>query len=750
MDFVEDVESHTVLEPVIVEKPDIIPFGKVDGVFTGNDEDKMFNPPYTMMDEYNWLRDESRKNEEVLSVVNAENHYIDLFITENKDFIMDTKQELRTRVCETYDTHKFYAHNYVTKYKQFKSFEEGLGYPIVKRINTATGEVQILLDANQIHRSKYTNSETGEVDVKGYCDVEALATNEKGTVMVYGYDYDGDEKYDIVLVNLETNEQILHYIPQIPYGNISWVSNTALLFVLEDENHRPYKIEHYNIETGVTTSLFHEQDKEYNVGFGITSDSKFIIITSCNNDYERMYVIDVNDDKLFVHLMCKAEYKVHYGIEHHNGEFIVHTNHNDKTWKITSVPVMNVLIGGGVDNNTLKTVIPANPTLVIKSFIVTADYLVFMSNLNGTMYTCYFSWVNPNDIFMVDVSTGETVHTINRAEWASKDFSYTWSSVATDVDLKCYTFDSNVITFQVTSSIEPTFCVEFDIDRCHCETVYTATVPNYDPSLYTARREYVDILDSDGVTNVRIPITVMFKTSLFKTGKNPLYLYGYGSYGLTITDRFSSTISTLLDRGFVHVCAHVRGSGFLGWEWYQSGKMEKKINTFTDFIACAEYCINNGLCDKNEITCEGRSAGGLLMGAITVMRPSLFKNIIMGVPFVDMMATMRDSTIPLTTEEWDQWGNPNYKTDFEHMIKICPYTNIKAGQYPNIYVTVGLNDPRVQYWEGLKFIARVRRLHSGEQRRHMIKINMGQGHFGGSDRYHYLEEIAEKYAFIMR
>jgi oligopeptidase B len=235
----------------------------------------------------------------------------------------------------------------------------------------------------------------------------------------------------------------------------------------------------------------------------------------------------------------------------------------------------------------------------------------------------------------------------------------------------------------------------------------------------------------------------MFK----KDGSMPLFLYGYGSYGHTVNPIFSSNILPLLDRGYIYAIAHVKGGSFLGYNWYLQGKMYNKMNTFTDFITCAEYMINSKYTSIKNIVIEGRSAGGLLVGAAVTMKPELFKTVLPGVPFIDVLNTMSDSTIPLTVEEWTQWGNPNEKEGFEYIKKYCPYTNIKSTEYPNMYLTGGLHDPRVPYWEPLKFLAKIRE-YKTDNNIQVIRMETEQGHFGGSSRYKFIEELAEKYAFV--
>jgi oligopeptidase B len=303
---------------------------------------------------------------------------------------------------------------------------------------------------------------------------------------------------------------------------------------------------------------------------------------------------------------------------------------------------------------------------------------------------------------------------------------------------------SDNIIFSMNSLKSPHSLYNMNLETKEKTFLRSKPVPNYNSELYHTERIYAPSHDG-----IMVPMSVVYRKDKFKNdGTNPLYLYGYGSYGSTIDPNFKSTIIPLLDRGFVYVIGHVRGGSFLGEKWYEDGKMETKINTFLDFNACAEYLIKEKYTFDKGITIEGRSAGGLLVGACMTMRPELYRTVIAGVPFVDVMNTMADPSIPLTVPEWEQWGNPNVKKYFDIMLKYSPYDNIKELEYPNLLALAGLNDPRVAYWEPAKFVAKLRYYDTGKNVM-LLKTEMEQGHFGGMDRYKHIRETAFTYSFVL-
>ena len=333
-------------------------------------------------------------------------------------------------------------------------------------------------------------------------------------------------------------------------------------------------------------------------------------------------------------------------------------------------------------------------------------------------------------------------------EYINQDFKNLKSDNVYRVDLgvNCI-YDTDTINIIYGSMTSPMKYFDYNIDSLENTQVYEKIIPNYDENLYESKRVWIP---QEG-TQLGIPVSMIYRKDKYKQdGTNPLYLYGYGSYGHTVEPDFDYEILPLLDAGYIYVIAHIRGGSFLGYNWYLDGKMSNKINTFKDFIRCAEYLgdESNKYCDPKKIVIEGRSAGGLLIGAVTVMRPDLFWITIPGVPFVDVMNTMSDSKIPLTTEEWTQWGNPNEQEGYDNIREYCPYTNVKENYYPNMYCTAGLHDPRVPYWEIMKLIAKIRE-YKKDNNIQMIRIETEQGHFGGSSRYKSIEELSEKYAFIL-
>ena len=407
---------------------------------------------------------------------------------------------------------------------------------------------------------------------------------------------------------------------------------------------------------------------------------------------------------------------------------------NATNWKIMKYDSLSSLSW-----SNLTEFIPSNPIVYIKDFCPYETFFTFETTINGNTY---LHIIDPERTTVKSITHVENkIMTWN--EYISVDFSQITSenvyTISSGINFIYSTETFNIIYSSMTS---PTTLFDYDIDTLENKKVYTQIVPNYDESLYDSKRIWIK---QEG-TRLGIPVSLVYRKDLYKEdGSNPVYLYGYGSYGITITPDFDYEILPLLDRGFVYAIAHIRGGSFLGYDWYMQGKMEHKMNTFNDFIKCAQYFKNKN--ENSKIIIEGRSAGGLLVGACTVLQPDLFWMAIPGVPFVDVLNTMSDSTIPLTIEEWTQWGNPNEKESFDYMNKYCPYTNIKNTSYPHMYCTAGLHDPRVPYWEILKLLSKIRE-YKTDKNIQVIRIETQQGHFGGSSRYKSIDQLSEKYAFI--
>ena len=659
------------------------------------------------------MRDDSRMREEVLNLVKEENEYTESIMKPYNKLKEELYNEIKSYMKEDYNTYPISIYSDNSKYRYYKEFKKGLGYYIYHRINKQNNTDTILLDINEL--------------AKNYkqCDVTSLSHNMNETLFSYCMDNDGSEKYALKIINVETNSYIntTESCPLISYGTYKWISNDTILYIKTDEANRPYQVWLWNIN-GIEHKLVYEESvKDIQVGFSISDDNEYLFITCGSYNSSQTRYISVEDllEYKFENIKCISNIieNFKYEVNHHNGIFYILNNGNDSiNWRISYV---NVEESSNMEN--WKDLIGHNENMYIENIIITMNHLIYMSKINGNSY-----------INIYNFESKEIIQT--------NGFINNYCEIPYTLDIYSYNYDSAYIYIGSDGLTEPYNIKKLDLNNNNNKVVYVKEVPNYDSKEYESKRVYVND------DNVKIPVSLVYKKGI-NLESSPLYLYGYGSYGMTIEPHFNYKIISLLNRGYIYAIAHVRGGAFLGYQWYLDGKMYNKMNTFKDFIACSEGLPQMGYGHRDLITIDGRSAGGLLVAASMVMRPDLYKNVIMGVPFVDVLNTMCDSTIPLTVEEWTQWGNPNIKEDYEYMRQYCPYTNIKEAMYPNIYITAGLYDPRVQYWEPLKFISKLRE-YKKDNNIQIIKIGMEQGHFGGSDRYKYLEEESERQVFILR
>ena len=465
--------------------------------------------------------------------------------------------------------------------------------------------------------------------------------------------------------------------------------------------------------------LFSNDDKMVNVSINRSSNREYFFISENSYETDNLYFFKDGDNS--VKSFTPRREKLKYHVDYHKDKFYILTNKDDSI----NFKIMITDINYTTEDNWIDF-IPYDESVYIEDIDILNEYLLVLYKKNGNSYIKVIKYIN--DKF--DLTSSHVIE-------IEEDIK--------NISLRYSTYNSNKIVFSQDSLKTPLSTFEYDLNTKEQKLVKVKEVPNYNKDLYETKRIYATSHDG-----TKVPMSLIYKKDLFSNdGTNPVYLYGYGSYGHTVDPDFRSTIIPLLDRSFIYVIAHVRGGSFLGYKWYEDGKMKTKMNTFLDFIACAEYLIKNNYTNINGITTEGRSAGGLLVGATMVMRPDLFRTVIAGVPFVDVLNTMSDPSIPLTTQEWKQWGNPNQQEYFDYIKQYCPYYNIKNAKYPNMLALAGLNDPRVAYWEPAKFVAKMRH-HNKSDSLILLKTEMSQGHFGGMDRYKYIKELAFVDAYVLK
>ena len=702
-------------------------FGLVEGELRGSDESKLINPPIELDDSYHWIRDDLRSNPKVLDYIDKENAWVDHIMNPYKDLKKSIYTEVKSYIRESYDTFASVL-NDKTDWKYFRRYREGCDYHSYWRkivLPDGTVKEEELLDINLLAQGK------------PQCDVTSFEVSSNHKLMSYGVDWDGSECYEFVLIDLETRKQIPTLIPKLAYCSYFWANSELIYYLVGDSSNRLYQLWTYNINTSLTQLIIEETNPEFDLNCGLSSDEKYVIVSSGNYDSNWCKFIELEINPYEIKEFLPMLPNVKYGIESHELYWYVHTNFNASNWQILKISKSSNFIW-----ENLEQFIPPNEIVHFSSFSVFEKFFVFKTKINGNVY---INLIDSNRTW-VKVLTHLDNKVYNWINYITQDFNNIKSEYVYNIGFGVNPlYNTNKLNITFSSMVSPTKLFDYNIDSLEFNQVHEQIVPNYHQDLYESKRIWVE---QEG-TKLGIPVSIVYRKDLFKAnGTNPLFLYGYGSYGMTISPDFDYKVLPLLDRGYVYAIAHVRGGGFLGYDWYEDGKMDKKLNTFNDFIKCSEYFSQSGLIDSKKIIIEGRSAGGLLIGSCLTMRPDLYWIGIPGVPFVDVLNTMSDSTIPLTKEEWTQWGNPNELKWFEYMKQYCPYTNVKTVSYPHMYCTSGLHDPRVPYWEIIKLVAKIRE-YKTDSNDQVIRIETTQGHFGGSSRYKSIEELSEKYAFVL-
>jgi oligopeptidase B len=501
------------------------------------------------------------------------------------------------------------------------------------------------------------------------------------------------------------------------YYSVEWANdNKTVFYNILDEAKRPYKLYRHTLGTNPADDVlvYHEADESFFLSIGKTKSKAYLILNLGSHTTDEAHYLEADHPMGDFKVIHPRQHRMEYHVAHHDDRFLIVTNDNAKNFKLMETAVSTP------SKENWKEVIPHRDSVKLDYVDAFKDHLVIYERENGL-----------KKIRISNISDSEE-HYVGFPEPV-----YTFQGAGNP------DFNSSQLRFNYTSLITPGSVFDYDMNTRTRELKKQEEVlGGYDPSLYESERIFARASD-----DTMIPISLVYRKGVLKDGNNPLFLYAYGSYGSSTDPSFSSNRLSLLDRGFIFAIAHIRGGQEMGRYWYDTGKLLHKKNTFTDFIACAEHLITQKYTSSDRFVTSGGSAGGLLMGAVVNMRPDLFGVVVAKVPFVDVINTMLDPTIPLTVIEYEEWGNPNEKEYYDYMKSYSPYDNVEAKNYPNILVTAGLNDPRVQYWEPAKWTAKLRALKTDDNVL-LLKTNMGTGHGGPSGRYDYLKEIAFEYVLI--
>src|SRR5579863_7014432 len=645
----------------------------------------------TRIDNYFWLRD--RKDPDTIAYLEAENAYTKEKLQHTEKLQAALYAEMLGRIQQT-DLSVPVKRD---EYFYYTRTEEGKQYAIHCR-RKGPGAEEILLDCNLL------------AEGHKYFRLGAFIASPNHRLLAYSVDFEGDEKYTVRVKNLDTGELLGDEIPNTSY-TLEWAADNATFFYNTlDDALRPDKVFRHALGVKEDALIYHEPDERFTLDLSGTRSRAYIFININSSLTSEVRYLRRDQPLGDFRILLPRVYETEYDVTHHGDSFFIRTNDGSKGFRVVEAPVADPA------KANWKVIIPGREGITIESVTAFQDYLVTEERHRGLTQIC-----------IRDLRTGAQ-HSIEFPEPV-----YT-AELGANAE-----FNSNLLRFHYTSLVTPASIYDYDMETRERELKKQQQVlGGYDPQQYQSERIHAG----------EVPISLVYNKDFVRNGRAPMLLYGYGSYGISIDPSFSSDRLSLLDRGFVYAIAHIRGGGDLGKPWHEAGRLLKKKNTFTDFIACAEKLIAEKYTSPERLAIMGRSAGGLLMGAVVNLRPDLFAAVVAGVPFVDSLNTALDASLPLTVGEYEEFGDPSKQVFYDYMKSYAPYENVKAQDYPAILVTAGLNDPRVSYWEPAKWVAKLRAMKT-DQNSLLLRTNMGSGHFGASGRYEYLKETAIEYAFLL-
>ncbi len=659
---------------------------------------------YEITDNYSWLRDrEEKKNPAIIKYLEDENAYTEAHMGPHKAFADDLYKEMLGRIKQT-DLSVPYR---IGSYWYFTKTEEGKQYPTYLRSKTQNGaETEVLLDQNAM------------AEGFKYFSISNFELSDDGDLLAFATDTTGYRQYKLQIKDLRTGKMLPDSIERVT--SVEWSPDGKYIFYGQEDavSKRTDKIWRHTVgSTGADELVFDEKDVLFNVGIGRSRDKKMLLIGSyakTSTEFHYLPAISIADGKFSV-LVPRREGHEYYA-DFDGDEFYIRTNKDAENFKVVRVSQLDP------SEKYWKDFIPSNPAVKVDDISFFKDYTLVSELENGLEY--------------IRVMDRKTRRASSRIE--TPESVYTMGLGYNPE------YDTANVRYGYSSMITPQSTYEFDLKTRSSKLIKQQEIPSgYDKAKYETTRVWIDARDG-----VKVPVSIVMKKGTKLDGKSPMLLYAYGSYGASMTPNFSTARLSLVDRGMMYAIAHIRGGSELGEKWRQDGRMFKKMNTFNDFVDSAKWLIVKKYTSADRLVIQGGSAGGLLMGAVQNQAPELFKASIVQVPFVDVMNTMLDASLPLTTEEWVEWGNPNEKEAWDYMITYSPYENIKAQAYPNMLVEVSLNDSQVPYWEGAKYVARLRDLKT-DNNVILLKTNMGAGHGGSSGRYDRLKEVAFGYAYAL-
>ncbi|AYN06534.1 S9 family peptidase [Flavobacterium sp. 140616W15] len=655
------------------------------------------------IDNYFWLND--RENPEVIDYLNQENAYYESMTEHTKDLQKALYEEMKARIKEDDESVPYFYNGYF----YITRFETGKDYPIYSRKKESlTADEEILFNCNELSVGH------------NYFKLGGLSISPDNKFVSFAQDVVGRRIYTIQIKNLETGEVLSDKIENTTGGSVWANDNKTIFYTKQDEvTLRSDKVFKHKLNTDSANDvlIFEETDDTFNVSVGKEKSRKYIVISSGSTLTTEYRTLNSDDpDGEFVVFQPRVR-GLEYSISHFEDHFYILTNKDKATnFKLMKTPE------NATGKKNWKDLIPHREDVLLEDIEIFKNYLVVEERSNGLNHIRIMPWNDEPDYYL---------------PFGSETYS---AFTTTNVD-----FDTDILRYSYQSLATPSSVIDFNMKTKTKVILKEQQVlgGEFDKDNYIEERIWATATDG-----VKVPISMVYRKGLEKNGKNPLLLYAYGSYGITMDTYFSSTRLSLLDRGFIFAIAHIRGGEDLGRQWYEDGKLLKKKNTFTDFIDCSKYVIEEKYTSPEHLYAEGGSAGGLLMGVIVNWAPELYNGVIAQVPFVDVMTTMLDSSIPLTTGEYDEWGNPNTKKFYDYMLSYSPYDNVSAQKYPNMYISTGLHDSQVQYWEPAKWVAKLRNKKTNNNLL-FLNTNMDAGHGGASGRFEALKELAKEFSFLL-
>ncbi len=650
-----------------------------------------------LVDDYYWLRE--KEDPKVIDYLKAENEYAGKLMAHTKGLQEKLYKEMLSRIKET-DLSVPYL---MDGYYYYSRTEQGKQYPFYfRKKGSLEAAEELLLDLNVM------------AEGKTFMSLGAYSFSDDGNLLAFSTDSTGFRVYNLQIKDLQTGKILPDQATDVE--SVFWADdNKTLFYTTKDSAKRSYRLHRHTLGSETNDVLYEEKDERFNIYGYRTRSRKYMFLMSSSLTTTEARVLPASEPMGEWKVIIERKQGREFDLDHQGDQFLIRVNDTGRNFRLVSAPASDP------SDTNWKEIVPHSPEIMLAGIDCFKSHYVLYTRQDGL-----------NQFRITNIRTNEAHHTSfpEPVYAAYSSFNPEWNT--------------NLLRFSYTSMITPASIYDYDMETKERVLLKQYEVMGgYDPTQYVSERIHATAADG-----TQIPVSLVYKKGFEKNGKAPLLLEGYGSYGSSYPVYFSSNRLSLTDRGFASAIAHIRGGAEMGKTWHDQGRMMNKMNTFTDFVAAAEHLIKNQYTSKDGLIVEGGSAGGLLMGAVTNLRPDLFKAVVSHVPFVDVINTMLDPSLPLTVTEFEEWGNPKNKEEYLYLKKYCPYTNLAAKDYPSLLVKTSLNDSQVMYWEPAKYVAKMRSLKT-DKNPLIFVINMGAGHGGSSGRYDHLRETALDYAFML-